>query len=147
MKIEGTYSIDAAPQHVYEALNDPEILQQSIPGCEKMERTEEDNYNAHLKIGIASIKGNYLGKVRLRDKQPHERFTLEIEGKGSPGFVKGTASIQIAPDAGGSRLSYSANVQVGGLIAAVGSRVVEAAAKKMAAEFFQKFSEAVGNRA
>lgn len=106
-----------------------------------MERTAEHEYNAHLKIGIASIKGKYVGKVRLRETQPPKRFTLELEGKGTPGFVKGTARIEITAESSASRLSYTATVQVGGLIAAVGSRVVEAAGKKLAGEFFSKFCE------
>lgn len=106
-----------------------------------MEKTGEDEYNAHLKIGLASIKGNYVGKVKLTDKKPPSEFTLHLEGKGSPGFVKGSARIELKEESGSTKLQYNANVQVGGLIAAVGSRVIEAAAKKLAGEFFQKFAE------
>ena len=147
MKIQGTHTIAAAPEQVFAALTDPAMLQRSIPGCERMEKTGEDEYNAHLKIGVAAIKGNYVGKVRLSDKQPPHKFTLHLEGKGGPGFVKGTASIDLAPEGAVTKLTYAADVQVGGLIAAVGSRVIEATAKKLSEEFFQKFSETAAPKA
>jgi carbon monoxide dehydrogenase subunit G len=143
VNIQGSHTIAAAPARVFEALTDPGILQKAITGCEKMEKTGDDEYNAHLKIGIASIKGSYVGKVRLSDKQPPHQFTLHIEGKGGPGFVKGTAAIELKAEAKATRLHYTADVQVGGLIAAVGSRMIEAAAKKLAEEFFKKFSEII----
>ena len=146
MIIQGTCNVPAHPARVFEALVDPAVLQRAIPGCEKMEKTGENEYNAHLKIGIASVKGSYVGKVRLSDQQPPHKFTLHLEGKGAPGFVKGSSTIELKEAAQGTQLAYSANVQVGGLIAAVGSRVVEAAAKKLAGEFFQKFAQVMHER-
>ena len=143
MNIQGTHTIATSPAQVFESLINPAVLQQAIPGCEKMEKTAEDQYNAHLKIGVASIKGSYLGKVRLSDLQPPYSFVLHMEGKGTPGFVKGTTRIELKEDGPVTKLSYTADVQVGGLIAAVGSRVIEATAKKLAAEFFQKFAKIV----
>ena len=143
MNIQGSHTIAAAPARVFEALTDPAILQRAIPGCEKMEKTGDDAYNAHLKIGVASIKGSYVGKVRLSDKMPPHKFTLHLEGKGGPGFVKGSAAMELKEEAQTTRLSYTADVQVGGLIAAVGSRMIEATAKKLAEEFFKTFSEIV----
>jgi hypothetical protein len=143
MKIEGSHNIAAPPDRVFASLVDPTVLQQAIPGCEKMEQTGEDDYHAHLKLGLASIKGSYVGKVRLTDKAPPHKFTLHLEGKGGPGFVKGTTAIELKPEGQGTKLQFSADVQVGGLIASVGSRVIEAAAKKLAGEFFQKFAKLV----
>ncbi|MBM3838350.1 MAG: carbon monoxide dehydrogenase subunit G [Verrucomicrobia bacterium] len=143
MNVQGTCTLSAPPARVFEALINPSVLQRVIPGCEKMEKTGTDEYNAHLKLGIASVKGSYVGKVKLTDQQPPHKFTLHMEGKGAPGFVKGSSVIELKEEGGGTKLSYTANVQVGGLIAAVGSRVVEAAAKKLAGEFFQKFAETI----
>jgi len=143
MKLQGTYAIAAPPVRVFEALTDPVILQRAIPGCEKLEKTGEDEYNAHLKIGLAAIKGSYVGKVRLTDRQAPHRFTLHMEGRGAPGFVKGTTLVELQEEGPGTKLSSTAEVQVGGLIAAVGSRLIEAAAKKLADEFFKKFAEIV----
>ena len=143
MTIQGTHDLARPPAQVYEALNDPAVLQQTIPGCEKLEKTAADEYNAQLKIGIATIKGNYAGKVRLSDQQPPNRFTLHLEGRGAQGFVQGAARVELKEKNQTTELRYTADVQVGGLIAAVGSRMIEAAAKKMAADFFQRFSAAL----
>ena len=141
MIVQGTYTVPRPPDRVFAARTDPAVLQQAIPGCEKLERTGDDEYNAHLKIGIAAVKGSYVGKVRLSDINPPDRFTLHLEGKGAPGFVKGTARIELKAEDGNTQLHYNADVQVGGLIAAVGSRMIEASARKLAGDFFQKFSE------
>src|SRR5215813_13032674 len=117
MNIQGTHTITAYPAQVFDSLINPAVLQKAIPGCEKMEKTAEDEYNAHLKIGVASVKGSYLGKVRMSDKQPPHKFTLHMEGKGTPGFVKGTTRIELTEEAQATKLSYTADVQVGGLIA------------------------------
>ena len=146
MTIQGTHDLACPPAQVYEALNDPAILQQSIPGCEKLEKTASDEYSAQLKIGIATVKGNYAGKVRLSDQQPPNRFTLRLDGRGAQGFVQGTARVELKEKNQTTELRYTAEVQVGGLIAAVGSRLIEAAAKKMAADFFQRFSAALGRK-
>ncbi|MBI4663593.1 MAG: carbon monoxide dehydrogenase subunit G [Verrucomicrobia bacterium] len=141
MNIQGTYLLPLPPDRVFAQLVDPAVLQQAIPGCENMEKKAEDEYDARLKIGIASLKGSFTGKVRLEDKQPPHKFTLHMEGKGAPGFVNGSSVIELKEEGKGTKLTHTSSVQVGGLIAAVGSRVVEAAAKKLAGEFFQKFTQ------
>ena len=135
--------LEAPREKVFAKITDPEVLQRVIDGCEKMVKTGEDSYDAHLKIGLGGIKGTYIGKVQLKDKNPPESYTLLIEGKGGPGFVKGTARIQLSDRGGQTELQCEADAQVGGLIAAIGSRLIEAAAKKMMDEFFRKFGEQV----
>jgi uncharacterized protein len=141
MKLAATYEFNAPREKVFAALIEPAILQKCIDGCEKMEKTGEDSYNAHLKIGVAGIKGSYVGKIRIDDKKPPESFTLRAEGKGAPGWVKGTARIQISSKGEGSELSCESEGHIGGVIAAVGSRLVDAVAKKMLDEFFHKLGE------
>jgi len=143
MIVQGTYTLPLPPDRVFAALTDAAVLQKAIPGCEKLEKTADDEYNAHLKIGIAAVKGSYVGRVRLSDKQPPDRFTMHLEGKGAAGFVNGTARIELKEEGQNTQLHYNADVQVGGLIAAVGSRMIEAAAKKLAGDFFRTFSEAL----
>lgn len=143
MKLSSTYMLEAPREKVFAKITDPEVLQRVIDGCEKMVKTGEDSYDAHLKIGLGGIKGTYIGKVQLKDKNPPESYTLLIEGKGGPGFVKGTARIQLSDRGGQTELQCEADAQVGGLIAAIGSRLIEAAAKKMMDEFFRKFGEQV----
>jgi carbon monoxide dehydrogenase subunit G len=143
MKLNGTYRFGVPRERVFSAITDPTILQQVIDGCEKMVRIAEDTYDAHLKIGVAGLKGTYVGKVQLKDLRPPESYTLIIEGKGGPGFVKGRASITLTSSGEGTELRCEADAQVGGLIAAVGSRLIEVTAKKMMDEFFRKFGEAI----
>ena len=108
-----------------------------------MERTSEDSYDAHLKIGIAGLKGNYVGKVQLKDKRVPESYTLALEGKGGPGFVKGSARIQLTDSGLETQVRCDAEAQVGGMIAAVGSRLIEAVGKKMMDDFFKRFGDEV----
>jgi carbon monoxide dehydrogenase subunit G len=113
-----------------------------------MVRTSEDNYDVRLKLGIAGIKGSYVGKVQLKDKKIPESYTLLIEGKGGPGFVKGTGHIKLTEKGAETELHCDGESQVGGMIAAIGSRLVEAIGKKMMDSFFKKFAEelkAAGN--
>ena len=107
MKLSATYAFEVPGEKVFGALVDPAILQKCIDGCEKMEKTGEDSYDAHLKIGVAGIKGSYVGKVRIEEKKPPESFTLQVEGKGSPGWLKGKARIQILPKGEGASSNAS----------------------------------------
>ncbi|MBW0001830.1 MAG: carbon monoxide dehydrogenase subunit G [Verrucomicrobia bacterium] len=141
MKLSATHAYNAPQEKVFAALVDPAVLQKCIDGCEKMEQTGEDSYSAHLKIGVAGLKGSYVGKVRIAEKNPPVSFTLQADGKGAPGWVKGIARIRISPKGEGSELQCESEGQVGGLIAAVGSRLVDAAAKKMLDEFFRKLGQ------
>ena len=147
MKFAATYTVPAARDKVFTMITDPAVLQRCIAGCEKMERTSEDNYNAHLKIGVAGLKGSYIGKVQLQDKRPPESYTLFMEGKGGPGFVKGNGRIQLVEKDGHTEILCEAEAQVGGMIAAIGSRLVEAVGKKMMDDFFKRFADEISKTA
>jgi len=125
----------------FAALADPEILRRCIPGCEELTATGPDTYAARLRVGVAGLKGTYNGSAAIRDKHPPERLTLTFEGRGTPGFVRGSAAIALTDVPEGTEIGGEADVQVGGLIAAVGSRLVEAAGKKLADDFFRQLSE------
>jgi carbon monoxide dehydrogenase subunit G len=139
MNIEGSHLVPAEPVRVYARLLDPAVLQQCIPGCVALTKTAENEYAAQLKLGLGAIKGSYSGTVKIADQQAPLGFTMHLSGQGGPGFVQGTCAIALAADGAATRISYRANVQVGGLIAAIGSRLIEAAAKKLSAEFFRSF--------
>lgn len=143
MKLSNSYRIKAPREKVFAAITDPAILQRAIEGCEKMVKTGEDTYDAHLKLGIAGIKGSYVGKVHLKDIKAPESYTLVMEGKGAPGFVKGTTRMQLIDQGAETELRYEADAQVGGMIAAIGSRLIEAVAKKLSDDFFKRFAELV----
>ncbi len=141
MKLSLTSRVPAARSRVFAALVDPVVLQRIIPGCESLVEVSPDVFEAHLKIGVAGLKGSYSGKASIRDRQPPTSLVLGVEGKGGPGFVRGVAAIALTEESAGStRVACEADIQVGGLIAAVGSRLIEAAAKKMAEDFFSQLS-------
>lgn len=140
MKLEGHYDLPAARDRVWQALQDPAQLAQAIPGCEKLEPAGADEYRATMKVGVAAIKGTFEGKVRLSDQEPPARYRMAVEGSGGPGFVRGQAALDLSEVDGGTRIAYSADVQVGGLIAGVGQRMLGGVAKMMLDQFFSRMA-------
>ena len=141
MKLEGAHDVPAPRQKVWEAFLDPARLRQAIPGCEKLEALGNDEYKATMKVGVGGVKGTFEGKVRLADKKPPESYKLEVEGTGGPGFVRGATVITLSDIEGGTHVAYTADLQVGGLIASVGQRMLGGVAKMMADKFFNKMSD------
>jgi carbon monoxide dehydrogenase subunit G len=138
MKIEGTQQIHAPRDRVYAALTDPQILQRCIPGCQSLDKTADNTYVATMKAGVGPVKGIFKGNVRLEDMQPPSHYRMIVDGKGGPGFVKGTGEFYLQDFDGGTAIAYQGDLQVGGVIASVGQRMIEAAAKMLAAQFFSK---------
>ena len=141
MKLEGSYEIPVPRQKVWEAFLDPAVLRQAIPGCEKLEASGNDEYKATMKVGVGAVKGTFEGKVRLSDLKPPDSYRMAVEGSGGPGFVRGETVITLSDVAAGTKVSYSADVQVGGLIAGVGQRMMGDVSKMMADQFFNRMSE------
>lgn len=137
MKISGTHEIQALRERVFAALIDPHVLQRCIPGCESLEATSEHDYVATMKAGIGPVKGTFKGNVHLKEMQPPEHYLMTVDGKGAPGFVKGTGIFNLEENNGGTIVRYEGDMQVGGVIAGVGQRMIEAAAKMLAAQFFK----------
>jgi hypothetical protein len=146
MKIEGAADIPAPRDKVWAAFLDPEILAQALPGCEKLEAIGPNEYKATMKIGVAAIKGTFEGKVKLSDLEPPNRYRMAVEGSGGPGFVRGAAGMQLSDVDGGTRVSYDADVQVGGLIASVGQRMLGGVTKMMLDQFFTKMTELLASK-
>jgi hypothetical protein len=144
MKIEGTHELQAARAVVYQALTDPQILQRCIPGCESLEKTAENTYIATMKAGVGSIKGTFKGNVRLEDMQAPTHYRMIVDGKGAPGFVKGTGIFNLEERNGGTAIAYEGEMKVGGVIAGVGQRMIEAAAKMLAQHFFNSLDNEIG---
>jgi len=136
MKLSSSSLVEVDRRRVFAALVDPDVLCRLIPGCQTLALTGPDAYDATLKIGLAGLKGTYTGKATLSDTRPPDALTISFEGKGAPGFVRGSAAIALTEEGVGTRVSYDADVLVGGLIAAVGSRLIDAAARKLADDFF-----------
>jgi len=141
MKLEGSYDVPVPRQKVWDAFLDPAILQQAIPGCEKLEALGNDEFKATLKMGVGGVKGTFEGKVRLSDKKAPESYRLAADGSGGPGFVKADTLISFTESGGVTHVVYSADVQVGGLIASVGQRMLGGVSKMMADKFFGKMGE------
>jgi carbon monoxide dehydrogenase subunit G len=147
MKIEGSHDVPAPRQRVWDAFLDPEQLRQAIPGCETLEPTGPDEYRATMKVGVAAVKGTFEGKVRISDKNPPVSYRLHAEGSGGPGFVRADTLITFTDIHGGTRVTYSADVQVGGLIAGVGQRLLGGVSKMLADQFFSRMSELLQGQA
>ena len=141
MKIEGSHDVPAPRKKVWDAFLDPAQLKKAIPGCEKLEALGNDEFKATLKVGVAAVKGTFEGKVRLAEKKPPESYRLAAEGSGGPGFVKADTLITLSEIEGGTRVAYSADVQVGGLIAGVGQRMLGGVSRMMADQFFDKMTQ------
>lgn len=136
MKVEGTHELHAGVERVYQALIDPAVLQRCIPGCERLEKTGENSYSTTLRAGVGSIKGVFTGNVRLEDLRPPHHFRIVVDGKGQPGFLKGSGDVDLEGQNGTTRVSYKGDAQVGGTIAGVGQRMLQGAVKMMATQFF-----------
>jgi carbon monoxide dehydrogenase subunit G len=141
MKIEGSSEIPVDRQRVWDAFLDPTTLATAIPGCEKLEAIGPGEFKATMKVGVGPIKGTFEGKVRLSDLEPPDRYRMAVEGTGSPGFVRGDAAMELSDAGSGTRVSYSADVQVGGLIASVGQRMLGGVSKMMLDQFFGRMTE------
>ena len=139
MKVSGTATLNATREDVWRALNDPEVLVRTIPGCQQLETIDQDAYRMTLTAGVASIKGVYQGEVRLEDQEQPGSFTLKAAGAGAPGTVSADVKVTLSEGPAGTGttlLSYDADAIVGGMIGGVGQRMLSGVAKKTAGEFF-----------
>jgi uncharacterized protein len=136
LKIEGTQTIAAPRRRIFAALIDPDVLQKCIPGCEQLEKSDGNKYNAKLSAGVGPIKGVFTATVALENIKAPEHYRLVVEGKGQPGFVKGTGELTLVEAEGGTSVQYSGEVNVGGLLASVGQRMIQSAANMLAGKFF-----------
>jgi uncharacterized protein len=146
MDLTGEYRIAAPREAVWKALNDPEILKQSIPGCEEIQKLSDTEMTAKVTARVGPVKASFAGKVTLSDLDPPNGYKISGEGQGGvAGFARGGADVRLKPDESGAGtiLTYIANAAVGGKLAQIGSRLIEGAAKQTADQFFSKFAEIV----
>lgn len=145
MDMSGSHRIEASREAVWAALNDPDILRQCIPGCEEVVRQSDTEMTAKVVAKVGPVSAKFAGKVTLSDLDPPNGYTITGEGSGgAAGFGKGGATVTLADDGGATLLTYTAKAQVGGKLAQIGSRLVDATARKMAEEFFARFTQIVG---
>lgn len=136
MKLSGHYTLPAPPEKVWALLTDPQRLAKLLPGCERLEPDGPDRFKAAVKFGLAAISGKYAGTLEFSEKKPHTSMRMKINGKGIPGFVDGSGRIELLGKNGYTELTYDGDAQVGGMIASVGQRMIEGAAKKIVDQFF-----------
>ncbi len=147
LNMEGEERIEAPIQKVWEALNDPEVLKASIPGCQSLEKTADNELAATVVLKIGPIKATFNGAVTLSNLNPPNGYTISGEGKGGiAGFANGGADVTLTEDGPNmTTLKYTAKADVGGKIAQLGSRLIESTSKKLAGQFFSTFNETVSS--
>lgn len=133
MKLAGEYKFEAPIAEVWKALLDPVVLAAVMPGCEKLELVD-DAYVGDLNIKVGPVQGKFHGKVNLSDVEEEKGYTMKVDGRGAPGFVRATAAVQLSPEGDETRMEYDADAQVGGRIASVGQRLIDASAKAIIKE-------------
>ncbi len=143
MKLSGSYQINLEKQKVWEALNNPEILKKSIPGCEEFKKNSENEFSATATNKIGPFNATFTGDIELKDLNPPNSYKISGSGNSPVGFANGEASVTLEDFEGGTKLSYTVEANVGGKIAQVGSRLIDMTAKKMADIFFGNFSELI----
>jgi len=145
MELSGDIWIGAPRPKVWDGLNDAEILVRSIPGCESMEVISPTERAARVMVKVGPVRARFTGHVRMDDIRPGEGCTLHFEGSGGPaGMAKGHSAVSLTEEDGGTRLNYTVQASVGGKLGQVGGRMIDAAAKQMADQFFTAFNAAVG---
>ncbi len=146
MEMKGEQLVPASQQQVWEALNDPEILKQSVPGCESIEKLSDNEYQVLMVARIGPVSAKFKGKLTISDQKPPESYSIAFDGQGGvAGFGKGNAKVTLEPEGGGTKLGYAVKATVGGKLAQIGSRLIDAAAKKIADSFFKAFNEKVAS--
>jgi carbon monoxide dehydrogenase subunit G len=144
MEFSGRYAIPAPPEAVWAALNDPDVLKGCIPGCQSILRTDPTHFDATATLKIGPVKATFNAKIEQTDLDPPRRCILKGEGQGGvAGFARGEAEVVLAPEGGGTLLSYKANAAIGGKLAQIGQRLIDGAAKQIADDFFKRFAAAV----
>ena len=144
MEMNVEHRIAASPQKVWEALNDVEILRAAIPGCESLEVSDENAFQAKVTTKIGPVKAKFNFNVTLTDLNPPHSYTINAEGQGgAAGFANGSAAVSLSEEGVDTLLAYHAQAHVGGKLAQLGARLIDGTAKKLANEFFTNFSELV----
>jgi len=149
LKISGSYTLPFARARVYQLLQDPQVLAQCMPGTDHLAKIGPDEYEMKMKMVISAVQGLFAGKIRVADQKPPEQFRLLVEGSGKVGFLKGEGVLTLvqldaSPSDTSTEVRYEGDVQVGGVIAGVGQRLLDTTAKLVIRKFFEKLTELAG---
>lgn len=144
MTMTGEIQLAAPREAVWAKLNDPAVLKACIPGCEELEKTDDQGFRAVAKMKVGPVSARLKGKVALSELDPPNGYKISEEGEGGvAGFAKGGAKVDLAEKEGGTLLSYQVEAQIGGKLAQLGQRLINGTAKKLADEFFANFAKAL----
>ena len=146
MKLEGTYPFNAPRDIVWPLLQDPEILASIMPGCEKLEKVSENEFEGILKIKVGPVQGTFNGKVTITDVNEPQSYNIIIDGKGAPGFVKGQGGVNLVEEDGQTVLKYEGDAQVGGRLASVGQRLLDTSARAIVRQGLEGLDQQVQAR-
>ena len=143
MKLVGSYKLKVKKEIVWNALNDPGVLKKCIPGCDSFERKNNNTFNASATNQIGPMNATFSGNVKLSNIEENVSYTLSGEGQSSVGFANGSANVKLTETNGVTTLAYEVNIDVGGKIAQLGSRLIDGVGKKMSAYFFGRFADLI----
>lgn len=145
--LDGSYSFDAPQEVVWEAVQDPHVLSRVLPGCERLEQVGENEYEGEINIRVGPVQGNFAGTVRLSDIQPPHSYTLELEGQGRPGYVKGAGQLRLESAGDGkTTLHYNGEAQLSGRIASVGQRLMDSSARSITRQGLESLDKQIQAR-
>ncbi len=140
MELQGSVTIPATPEQVWQALNDPEVLRQCIPGCEEVQQISPEEMHARVLLRMGPVRARFAGKVKMTDVRPLQGYTLNFEGSGgSAGFARGSSVVSLSAVEGGTLLAYTAQASVAGKLGQIGGRLMDASAGQLADKFFNNF--------
>lgn len=147
MKLQGEYQFDGPREIVWELVRDPDVLAKALPGTQSLEQVDENSYEGKMNVRIGPVAGLFSGKLVVSNEVPPESYTLAVEGKGGPGFGKGSGDVQLIDQGDGTTLmTYQGELQVGGTIANVGQRLIETVANSMAKQAFESLNRSLKAR-
>ncbi len=146
MKLEGQHTFDVPQERLWEALLDPEILSQTLPGCEELTEVGENDYKGTMNIGIGPVQGRFDGQFSILDMNPPETYQLKLEGRGPTGFVRGEGEIRLETKGQSTILHYAIDAQVGGPVAGVGQRLLESSARSITRQALEQLHKLVKAR-
>lgn len=143
MKIEGEYIFDGPREAVWEIVRDPDVLATALPGTQSLEKISENEYQGEMQVRIGPVGGLFSGRVVISNETPPESLTMTVEGKGKPGFVKGTGNVQLLPEEDKTLMKYQGDMEVGGRLASVGQRMMDSVSKSLLKQGLDSLNQAL----
>ena len=144
MKIEGEYTFDGPREEVWEIMRDPEVLASALPGTQSLDQISENEYQGEMQVRIGPVAGLFSGQVKITDEVPPKSLTMTVEGKGKPGFVKGSGDVQLmAQETDKTLMKYQGDMQVGGRLASVGQRMMDSVSKSLLKQGLDSINQAL----